>query len=84
MTAQNIYYSNYALNWEEPPFVTSDEQKAPWYSIVASLQEDGVFNFVRLLDGPKPSPFRVRRAKMEMSAKPDRPRFKSFERLDAD
>jgi hypothetical protein len=84
MTAQNIYHSNYALNWEEPPFVRSDEQKAPWHSIVASLQEDGVFNFVRLLDGPKTAPFRVRRAKVEPSVKSGRPRLKASERSDAD
>jgi hypothetical protein len=84
MTAQNIYYSNYALNWEEPPFIPNDEHKAPWHSIVASLQEDGVFNFVRLLDGPKPAPFRVRRVVVELSVKPDRPRLKSSERSDSD
>lgn len=84
MTAQNIYYSNYTLNWEEPPFVPSEEQKAPWHSIVASLQEDGAFNFVRLLDGPKPAPFRVRRAKVEPSVKPDSPRLKVSERSDMD
>jgi hypothetical protein len=92
MTAQNIYYSNYALNWEEPPFVPTDEHKAPWHSIVASLQQDGVFNFVRLLDGPKPAPFRVRRAAVEPSVRPDgprsvvnhRPRLKSAERPDVD
>lgn len=84
MTAHNIYFSNYALNWEEPPFVPSDEQKAPWHSIVASLQEDGIFNFVRLLDGPKPAPFRVRRTKVESPIKLDSPRLRSSERSDAD
>jgi hypothetical protein len=84
MTAQNIYYSNYALNWEEAPFVPSDEHKAPWHSIVASLQEDGVFNFVRLLDGPKPAPFRVRRPVVEPSVKLEPPRLKSSERSDSE
>ncbi len=84
MTAHNIYYSNYALNWDEPPFVRSDEQKAPWHSIVASLQEDGVFNFVRLLDGPEPAPFRVRRARVEPSVKPDAPRLRTSKRSDSD
>jgi hypothetical protein len=84
MTAQNIYYSNYALNWDEPPFVPNDEHKAPWHSIVVSLQEDGVFDFVRLLDGPKPAPFRVRRVVVEPSVKPDRPRLKNAERSDSD
>lgn len=85
MTGRNIYYSNYALNWDEPPFVPNDEHKSPWHSVVVSLQDDGVFNFVRLLDGPKPAPYRVRRAELEPLAKSDnlqsvvdhRPRLKS-------
>jgi hypothetical protein len=84
MTKRNIYHSNYALNWDEPPFVRIDEQKAPWHSIVALLQEDGVFNFDRLIDGPKPAPPRVRRLKLEPSVKPDRPQLKNSERSDAD
>jgi hypothetical protein len=84
MTAHNIYHSNYSLNWDESPFVRTDEQKAPWHSIVASLQEDGVFNFDRLVDGPKSAPPRVRRPKLELSVKPDRPQLKSSERSDAE
>jgi hypothetical protein len=84
MTKRNIYHSNYALNWDESPFIRVDEQKAPWHSIVASLQEDGVFNFDRVIDGPKPAPPRVRRPKLESSVKPDRPQLKSSERADAE
>jgi hypothetical protein len=84
MTNRNIYHSNYALNWDEPPFVRIDEQKAPWHSIVALLQEDGVFNFDRVIDGPKPAPPRVRRPKLEPSIKPDRPQLKNSERSDAE
>lgn len=84
MTGRNIYHSNYALNWDEPPFVRIDEKTAPWHSIVASLQEDGVFNFDRLLDGPKPAPFRIRRAKLDLSVKPSRPQLKNSERSDPD
>ena len=84
MTAPNTYYSNYALNWEEPPFVPSDDSKAPWHSIEASLQADGVFNFVRLLDGPKPAPSRVRRPVIEPSVKPAPPRLKNAERSDVE
>lgn len=63
-----IYYHDYALNWDEPPFVPGPNQEVQWHSILAHLQENGIFDFVRLLDGPKPAPDRLRN--------PDRKKFK--------
>jgi hypothetical protein len=51
---------NYPLNWpDQPPFEPDSEQLAPWHSIVASLQTDGSFEFLRLLAGPAPAPPRL-------------------------
>jgi hypothetical protein len=51
---------NYPLNWpDHPPFEPDYEQSAPWHSIIASLQTDGSFEFVRLLAGPVPAPPRL-------------------------
>jgi hypothetical protein len=51
---------NYPLNWpDQPTFEPNSEQSAPWHSIVASLQTDGSFEYVRLLAGPAPAPPRL-------------------------
>jgi hypothetical protein len=51
---------NYPLNWpDQLPFEPNSEQSAPWHSIIASLQTDGSFEFVRLLAGPAPTPPRL-------------------------
>lgn len=68
-----VYYHDYALNWEEPPFVPGPKREVLWHSILASLQEDGIFNFIRLLDGPKPAPDRLRN--------PDRKKFKGNQEM---
>ncbi len=55
-----VFCRNYPLNWpDQPPFEPDSEQSAPWHSIVASLQADGTFEFVRLLAGPAPAPPRL-------------------------
>jgi hypothetical protein len=55
-----VFCRNYPLNWpDQPPFEPDSEQSAPWHSIVASLQVDGTFEFVRLLAGPAPAPPRL-------------------------
>jgi hypothetical protein len=55
-----VFCRNYPLNWpDQPPFEPDLEQSAPWHSIVASLQTDGTFEFVRLLAGPAPAPPRL-------------------------
>jgi hypothetical protein len=63
---------NYPLNWpDQPPFEPDSEQSAPWHSIIASLQTDGSFEFVRLLAGPAPAPPRL----ILPSAPPAPPRY---------
>jgi hypothetical protein len=55
-----VFCRNYPLNWpDQQPFEPDSEQSAPWHSIVASLQADGTFEFVRLLAGPTPAPPRL-------------------------
>jgi hypothetical protein len=55
-----VFCRNYPLSWpDQPPFEADSEQLAPWHSIVASLQVDGTFEFVRLLAGPASAPLRL-------------------------
>ena len=56
------YNQHYALNWDEEPFVPAPGKVLPWHAILAKLQPDGIFDFVELVDGPKPAPDRIKRS----------------------
>lgn len=65
------YNQHYALNWDEEPFIPGPGHFLPWHSILAKLQPNGIFDFVELINGPKPAPDRIRR-KMNYNSKFDR------------
>ena len=73
------YNQHYALNWDQEPFIPGPGNFLPWHSILAKLQPDGSFDFVELIDGPKPAPDRLKR---QMNYNPKFDRRKSNKRAD--
>ena len=73
------YNQHYALNWDEEPFIPAPGNLLPWHSILAKLQPDGIFDFVELIDGPKPAPDRLKR---QMNHNPKFDRGKSNRNVD--
>ena len=74
------YNQHYALNWDKEPFIPGPGHLLPWHSILAKLQPDGSFDFVELIDGPKPAPDRLKR---QMNYNPKFDRRKSNKRADS-
>ena len=68
------YNQHYALNWDAEPFIPGPGKLLPWHAILAKLQPDGVFDFVELVDGPKPAPDRIKRS-MNYDPNFDRSKF---------
>jgi hypothetical protein len=56
------YAQHYAINhWDEPASTPKRRYRQPWHKILATLQTDGSFDFMQVLDGPKPCPPRLQR-----------------------